>query len=313
MSLTMVQDYQTSPEFCYPLGYSPESAVGNSDWAYSLPALPASPYTESPLSSEGITHDLSWNPFDQSFASVQTSIDNGNFISSANCQPNTYQTGYGSRNTEGGAQPFVSLAAINETSTFDDLAVYENSREAYEASPLSSPTTDYQCREPKWSSSRRNSISSSSSKPAHPTKRRQSSDKNPRSSRTHSRFKSDFTPHLRSTTQPSRQTAFSSGSAKSPPFSENVRERTSHNQVEKQYRNRLNGQFETLLSSLPNNDDRNGAKSRVSKAEVLMLAKRHIVQLEREKMMLEGQRVELESDLEELKRRFVEMGGVCMP
>jgi hypothetical protein len=64
---------------------------------------------------------------------------------------------------------------------------------------------------------------------------------------------------------------------------------------------------------LPNNDDRNGAKSRVSKAEVLMLAKRHIVQLEREKMMLEGQRVELESDLEELKRRFVEMGGVCMP
>ena len=44
-----------------------------------------------------------------------------------------------------------------------------------------------------------------------------------------------------------------------------------------------------------------------------MLAKRHIVQLEREKMMLEGQRVELESDLEELKRRFVEMGGVCMP
>jgi hypothetical protein len=64
---------------------------------------------------------------------------------------------------------------------------------------------------------------------------------------------------------------------------------------------------------LPNDDDKDGAKSRVSKAEVLMLAKRHIVQLEREKMMLEGQRMELESGLEKLKRMFTEMGGVCMP
>ena len=83
--------------------------------------------------------------------------------------------------------------------------------------------------------------------------------------------------------------------------------------MEKQYRNRLNGQFETLLDALPSEDDRAGAKSRVSKAEVLMLAKRHIVQLEREKMELEGRRRELESGVEDLKRRFVGMGGVCMP
>jgi hypothetical protein len=30
-------------------------------------------------------------------------------------------------------------------------------------------------------------------------------------------------------------------------------------------------------------------------------------------MMLEGQRIELEGHVEELKRRFMEMGGVCMP
>lgn len=68
-----------------------------------------------------------------------------------------------------------------------------------------------------------------------------------------------------------------------------------------------------LLSALPSDDDQDRAKSRVSKAEVLMLAKRHIVELEDEKMMLEGQRHELESNVEELKRRFVGMGGVCMP
>jgi hypothetical protein len=45
----------------------------------------------------------------------------------------------------------------------------------------------------------------------------------------------------------------------------------------------------------------------------LMLAKRHIVQLEHEKMVLEEQRMELENGVEELKRRFVQMGGVCMP
>ena len=75
----------------------------------------------------------------------------------------------------------------------------------------------------------------------------------------------------------------------------------------------MNGQFETLLSSLPNDDDRDGAKARMSKADVLMLAKRHIVQLEREKMMLEEQRQKLQGNVQELKRRFVEVGGICMP
>jgi hypothetical protein len=68
-----------------------------------------------------------------------------------------------------------------------------------------------------------------------------------------------------------------------------------------------------LLNALPGEDDRDGARARVSKAEVLMLAKRHIVELEREKVVLEEEHHALESDVEEMKRRFVEMGGVCMP
>jgi len=63
---------------------------------------------------------------------------------------------------------------------------------------------------------------------------------------------------------------------------------------------------------LPKDLEGNGTDQRVSKAEVLMLAKRHILQLEREKKVLEEERSELQSDVIELKTRFVEMGGVCM-
>jgi predicted nuclease with TOPRIM domain len=68
-----------------------------------------------------------------------------------------------------------------------------------------------------------------------------------------------------------------------------------------------------LLKTLPQNDERDGPDRRVSKAEVLVLAKRRITQLEREKKALEGEKEELEGDVEELKRRFVGMGGICMP
>jgi predicted nuclease with TOPRIM domain len=67
-----------------------------------------------------------------------------------------------------------------------------------------------------------------------------------------------------------------------------------------------------LLETLPK-DNGKGADQRVSKAEVLELAKRHIMQLESEKLVLEEERRGLEGDIEELKRRFVRMGGVCLP
>jgi predicted nuclease with TOPRIM domain len=37
------------------------------------------------------------------------------------------------------------------------------------------------------------------------------------------------------------------------------------------------------------------------------------MQLEREKMMLEEQRQKLQGNVQELRRKFMEVGGVCMP
>jgi hypothetical protein len=77
------------------------------------------------------------------------------------------------------------------------------------------------------------------------------------------------------------------------------RARASHNQVEKQYRNRLHGYFERLLKVLPDEGEQNdeaqagqspsgsasGGKSqhkRFSKAEVLQRARQHIILLEQD-------------------------------
>jgi hypothetical protein len=94
---------------------------------------------------------------------------------------------------------------------------------------------------------------------------------------------------------------------------EERRARQSHNLVEKQYRNRLNQQFESLLAVLPAERSRKsisegktrergtgGAVSvaddddrRLSKAEVLDLARQRILALEQECMKLRSERTEL--------------------
>ncbi|OBR13923.1 Helix-loop-helix DNA-binding domain-containing protein [Colletotrichum higginsianum IMI 349063] len=97
---------------------------------------------------------------------------------------------------------------------------------------------------------------------------------------------------------------------------EERRTRASHNLVEKQYRNRLNAQFEGLLNALPEQargpgDAGDGGESdpqqadqerRVSKAEVLDMARRHIKSLEREREVLHRERGELLRSLETLER-----------
>jgi hypothetical protein len=109
------------------------------------------------------------------------------------------------------------------------------------------------------------------------------------------------------------------------PISENSKgARTSHNLVEKQYRTRLNGQFSTLLGCLPaevvgseadgfGRTDGGGSERRVSKAEVLVLAKKHIEDLERDKSRLEQQRQALLEDVQRLKSAWLKMGGEVMP
>ncbi|CAK7226249.1 hypothetical protein SEUCBS140593_006174 [Sporothrix eucalyptigena] len=90
--------------------------------------------------------------------------------------------------------------------------------------------------------------------------------------------------------------------------SEERRARQNHNIVEKQYRNRLNSQFERLLSILPANQmdggsDMVGGRAvepddrRMSKAEVLDLARRRIHALENEIQQLYTDRDNLRSNV----------------
>lgn len=100
-----------------------------------------------------------------------------------------------------------------------------------------------------------------------------------------------------------------------PATAEEKRSRECHNQVEKQYRNRLNAQFESLLDALPenmrrgessNDGDHNyegfsSAERKVSRAEVLDMARRHIKLLERECALLEGERDDLRDNVVKLR------------
>ncbi|KAI1417865.1 hypothetical protein F5Y13DRAFT_63387 [Hypoxylon sp. FL1857] len=99
-----------------------------------------------------------------------------------------------------------------------------------------------------------------------------------------------------------------------PATAEEQKSRETHNQVEKQYRNRLNAHFESLLEALPETmqagegeDDGEAldlTDRRVSKAEVLDMARRHIQALERECAALEGERDELRNNMERLRWLF---------
>ncbi|KAI8951980.1 hypothetical protein F4801DRAFT_542329 [Xylaria longipes] len=98
-----------------------------------------------------------------------------------------------------------------------------------------------------------------------------------------------------------------------PSSAEERKSRETHNNVEKQYRNRLNAHFESLLSALPERmqsadgeegGDLDAADRRVSKAEVLEMARRHIKSLERECAVLEGERDELRDNMERLRWLF---------
>ena len=90
-----------------------------------------------------------------------------------------------------------------------------------------------------------------------------------------------------------------------------------HNQVEKQYRNRLNGHFATLLSKIPaelaaSSGIETGGKI-VSKAETLALAERYIEMLQEGGKELMKKNKRLEEDYDRLRKAWIESGGVLMP
>jgi hypothetical protein len=86
--------------------------------------------------------------------------------------------------------------------------------------------------------------------------------------------------------------------------------RTTHNSTERKYRNRLNEQFDALLSALPTSSTNNRSADdsletkKISKAEILILAKERIESLEREKRELECEKCKYRESLDFLKLAY---------
>lgn len=119
--------------------------------------------------------------------------------------------------------------------------------------------------------------------------------------------------------QAHRHSSHSSTTPRQAEKKEEKKTRSSHNLVEKQYRNRLNAQFESLMNALPESLRLQGASLGVmgdggegmasdtperkpSKAEVLEMARMHIRSLEQERNSLANERDGLLSDIERLQR-----------
>jgi len=124
------------------------------------------------------------------------------------------------------------------------------------------------------------------------------------------------------TTQSSRGSTFATQSKPNTSRSKSTRQpRThseNHNQVEKQYRTRLNAHFAQLLARIPTETFigsglEGGAGKVVSKAETLMMAEQYIRRLEREETVLRGEKKELAEDFENLKEEWLRQGGVLPP
>ena len=79
--------------------------------------------------------------------------------------------------------------------------------------------------------------------------------------------------------------------------------KTNHNAIEKQYRNRLNDRFEALLSVLPSSETERagGSLGKVSKGDVLILAKDYIESLEKSRDAMQEDRRLLEDNVKGMK------------
>lgn len=96
--------------------------------------------------------------------------------------------------------------------------------------------------------------------------------------------------------------------------------RFTHNMIERQYRTRLNGHFETLFQSLPPTmkvDDTEAEQGnpgkKISKGEVLMKAREYIQDLEKEGEYLRQDNERLRARKEELESNQITIGGIAMP
>ncbi|RDL34967.1 uncharacterized protein BP5553_06898 [Venustampulla echinocandica] len=91
-------------------------------------------------------------------------------------------------------------------------------------------------------------------------------------------------------------------SSNSPAISAETR--TNHNLIEKQYRNRLNIQFESLMGTLPKGIL---GEKKAGKAEVLVYANKYIQELEQELKDVEAKNSALQRSVKGLERRYLVM------
>jgi hypothetical protein len=286
-------------------------------------------YATSPISSPGIYtpgHSDSWNFLDSSF---KDAIRRDSFTPSTAENSGTSMTQYPtsvatsnwkSNWTQGFEQQpdtfsCSPLALMSEHILAQEVEEEDHER-IYGYSPsATTETTPQSPRKPAWGSPKESHRSFNSSKSE------KHSSRNKKKERGSSSSKSSSKGHQLRSTKPGQRISYAD---ECDPAPEDKAVRTSHNVVEKQYRNRLNGQFSTLLGSLPSDvvsaevggvgkGDSDGAEKKVSKAEVLVLAKQHIETLEKSKRKLEEDKRALLVDVQRLKGAWVSMGGEVMP
>ncbi|KAL5316886.1 hypothetical protein ACEPPN_015938 [Leptodophora sp. 'Broadleaf-Isolate-01'] len=296
-------DYDSSPQL--------SSSMDINSWNFSPLPSPESPYFDRQLSST--YQDRSWDTSDQTFDSLMTPDSmNNEFATSEEFSSAAYQNAF-NNTAESQRVEQWSIAPLHphyvpESQTTAGVPdICSPSLHSHASSPPAvqpSQGKPLSCRR----SSRNSPRLSKQSKP----RSREVDIRTPKAKNsTHQRWSSTST--LQNMNSRPLTTSTPPQGATSPP----KHIRLNHNQVEKQYRNRLNGQFETLLLALPreagDGDGDGGEEKKVSKAEVLVLAMKHIRDLERDRRRLEEENEKLEHVMEELTERWVESGGVVLP
>ncbi|EKD19637.1 helix-loop-helix DNA-binding domain containing protein [Drepanopeziza brunnea f. sp. 'multigermtubi' MB_m1] len=282
-------------------------------WSFSPLPSPESPYLESPVLS-GTFRDATWDPLEQSFGSILTpdSTDDGFFPSDSQFralpspEPGDRQK----------VQPGYVAPAVVECLPIDRrcIEIFPSTGSPQLGSPMqqksySAPQT---IRQPNWGRSNP-SHHKISARPSRASKHTVSYDETTPTATTtppkrspEKRLRSTSSA-IASSTTPRVLIPSTSSSCNSPPR----QTRLNHNQVEKQYRNRLNGHFEGLLLVLPREAVAGrGGEKKVSKAEVLSLARKHIKELERQRDRLQDENTRLGEAMLELRRGWMESGGV---
>jgi len=243
-------------------------------------------------------------------------FENGYLDYQQSIPQSAWTPGWSGLSTQASASSFLPLSMIYDPSIACDNEAgdeTETGTSSYQPSEIyESPQSP---RKAAWGSSTHSRRTSSSSKSD-----RQSTRSKRRNSSTASETGSTPKGHQLRSTKQGQRISYTESDVKSDSMKG---ARTSHNLVEKQYRTRLNGQFSTLLNALPPEVIASevdgygrvdtGAEKRVSKAEVLVLARKHIENLERSKKSLECDKKMLLEDVQRLKGAWVKMGGDIMP